>query len=49
MCGRFELKTKFDKLPNLLKKDYPIGLDYKYETQNLIKKDQDHLMQDQKL
>ena len=36
MCGRFELKTKFDKLPNILKRDYPSGLDIKYETQNLI-------------
>ena len=37
MCGRFELKTKFDKLPKILKLDYPIGLDIKYETQNLIR------------
>ena len=37
MCGRFELKTKFDKLPKVLKQDYPIGLDSKYETQNLIR------------
>ena len=37
MCGRFELKTKFDKLPKILKQDYPIGLDIKYETQNLIR------------
>ena len=37
MCGRFELKTEFDKLPKLLKKEFPIGLDTKYETQNLIK------------
>ena len=37
MCGRFELKTKFDKLPEILKRDYPTGLDIKYETQNLIK------------
>ena len=37
MCGRFELKTKFDKLPKILKQDYPSGLDYKYETQNLIR------------
>ena len=37
MCGRFELKTKFDKLPNILKKDYPHGLNTKYETQNLIR------------
>ncbi len=37
MCGRFELQTKFDSLPEVLKKDYPIGLKGKYETQNLIK------------
>ena len=37
MCGRFELKTKFDKLPKILKQDYPIGLDKKYETRILIK------------
>ena len=37
MCGRFELKTKFDNLPKVLKKDFPIGLDTKYETQNLIR------------
>jgi len=37
MCGRFELKTEFDKLPKVLKKDYPIGLDSKYETQKLIR------------
>ena len=82
MCGRFELKTKFDKLPNILKQYYPSGLHTKYETQDLIrptdpvlviknegiikttfmywgfispwaktrliKKDQDHLTQDQK-
>ena len=37
MCGRFELKTKFDSLPKVLKIDHPIGLKRKYETQNLIK------------
>ena len=37
MCGRFELKTKFEKLPTVLKLDYPSGLDSKYETQNLIR------------
>ena len=37
MCGRFELKTKFDNLPKVLKKDYPIGLNNKYETQALIR------------
>ena len=37
MCGRFELNTKFDKLPKVLKQEYPIGLDSKYEIQNLIR------------
>ena len=37
MCGRFELKTKFEKLPKVLKLDYPRGLVSKYETQNLIR------------
>ena len=37
MCGRFELKTKFEKLPEVLKHDYPMGLDSKYETQSLIR------------
>ena len=37
MCGRFELKTKFEKLPKFLKQDYPSGLDSKYETQELIR------------
>ncbi|WP_288261593.1 SOS response-associated peptidase [uncultured Prochlorococcus sp.] len=37
MCGRFELNTKFDNLPKVLKRDYPSGLDSKYETQNLIR------------
>ena len=37
MCGRFELKTKLEKLPKVLKQDYPSGLDSKYETQNLIR------------
>ena len=37
MCGRFELKTKFDNLPKVVKRNYPNGLDKKYETQNLIK------------
>ena len=37
MCGRFELKTKFDNLPKVLKQDYPIGLDTKYESQNFIR------------
>ena len=37
MCGRFELKTKFEKLPSVLKQYYVSGLNSKYETQNLIK------------
>ena len=37
MCGRFELTTNFENLPNILKQDYPIGLDTKYEPQNLIR------------
>ncbi len=37
MCGRFELKTKFDNLPKVLKQDYTSRLDTKYETQNLIR------------
>ena len=37
MCGRFELKTKFDNLPKVLKQDYPRALVSKYETQNLIR------------
>ena len=37
MCGRFELKTKFDNLPKILKQDYPWGLHTKYEIQNLIR------------
>ena len=36
MCGRFELKTKFDNLPKVLKENYPSELDSKYEAQNLI-------------
>ena len=37
MCGRFELKTQFDKLPMVLKKDFPEGLKTRYETQVLIR------------
>ena len=37
MCGRFELKTRFEKLPKVLKLNYPRGLDSKYDTQNLIR------------
>ena len=37
MCGRFELKTRFDALPKVLKEDFPMGLKSKYEEQNLIR------------
>ena len=37
MCGRFELKTKFDNLPQVLKQDYPSRLEIFYETQDLIR------------
>ena len=37
MCGRFELKTKYDSLPKILKEEIPPGFTSKYETQNLIK------------
>ena len=37
MCGRFELTTKFDYLPKVLKQNYPIGLNTKYETRNFIR------------
>ena len=37
MCGRFELKTKYDSLPKILKEDFPLGFATKYEIQNLIK------------
>ena len=37
MCGIFELKTKFESLPTVLKMDLPLGLQNKYETQNLIR------------
>ena len=37
MCGRFELKTSFVKLPRFLQQDYPIGLEFKYKPQDLIR------------
>ena len=37
MCGRFQLTTDFENLPKVLKKDYPRGLDTKYQVQNLIR------------
>ena len=36
MCGRYQLKTEFKNLPNLLKKDMPRGLSQKYAKQALI-------------
>ena len=36
MCGRYQLKTEFKNLPNLLKKDMPRGLNQRYEQQLLI-------------
>ena len=36
MCGRFELKTNFDSLPEVLKQDYPNRLKTKYEVQDSI-------------
>tara|TARA_Y100001978_G_scaffold189778_1_gene192350 strand:- start:304 stop:942 length:639 start_codon:yes stop_codon:yes gene_type:complete len=37
MCGRFELKTKYDYLPKILKDEFLYGVKSKYETQNLIR------------
>ena len=37
MCGRFDLKTKYDSLPKILKDSFHPGFESKYETQNLIK------------
>ena len=37
MCGRFQLNTRFNNLPKVLKLDYPSWLDNKYEAQNLIR------------
>ena len=37
MCGRFELKTSFVKLPKVLQQDYPSGLGIKYKPQDLIR------------
>ena len=36
MCGRYQLKTEFKNLPDLLKKDMPKGLSQRYEKQVLI-------------
>ena len=37
MCGKFELNTKFENLPKILKQDYPNRLDSKYETQIILR------------
>ena len=37
MCGRFELKAKFENLPKILKQDYPYNFDKNYEQQPLIR------------
>lgn len=37
MCGRYELTTDFEKLPLLLKKELPNGLEQKYAQQELIR------------
>ena len=37
MCGRFQLKTDFQNLPDILKKNIPNGLSKRYERQYLIK------------
>ena len=36
MCGKFELKTKFENLPKILKQDNPSGLKTKYKPQILF-------------
>ena len=37
MCGRYELKVKFNKLPALLKKEMPKGFEDNYQYQESIK------------
>ncbi len=37
MCGRYELLTKFEELPSLLKKDLPRYFEEKYAEQKLIR------------
>ena len=37
MCGRFELKTKFDKLPEFLRQNYSRTLEIHYEPQDFIR------------
>ena len=37
MCGRFELNTKLDDLPKVLKENFPIGLKGKYQRKSLIR------------
>ena len=37
MCGRYELRTGFEQLPSLLKKDLPRGFESNYAQQELIR------------
>ncbi len=37
MCGKYELTTKFEQLPLLLKKDLPKGFEEKYAQRELIR------------
>tara|TARA_Y100001968_G_scaffold140063_1_gene128158 strand:- start:286 stop:924 length:639 start_codon:yes stop_codon:yes gene_type:complete len=37
MCGRYELKTEFKKLPSILKKDLPRGFEKNYAQQEVIR------------
>ena len=37
MCGRYELITKFEELPPLLKKDLPKGFEQNYSQQDFIR------------
>ncbi len=37
MCGRYELETEFNKLPDLLKRDLPKGFEENYQPQTSIK------------
>ena len=37
MCGRYELKTEFEKLPRLLKNELPRGFQENYARQELIR------------
>tara|TARA_B100000700_G_C15049576_1_gene859604 strand:+ start:2915 stop:3553 length:639 start_codon:yes stop_codon:yes gene_type:complete len=37
MCGRYELRTEFEKLPKILKQALPNGFEKNYEQQTIIK------------